>query len=42
MSAKFPCVLKRPIVPGIIDLPKLNYEDWKKSLHTHDTLYDPT
>ena len=26
MSAKFPCVSKRPIVPGIIDLPKLNYE----------------
>ena len=27
MSAKFPCVLKRPIVPGIIDLPKFNCED---------------
>ena len=27
MSAKFPCVSKRPIVPGIIDLPKFNYED---------------
>ena len=27
MSAKFPCVLKRPIVSGIIDLPKFNYED---------------
>ena len=27
MSAKFSCVSKRPIVPGIIDLPKFNYED---------------
>ena len=27
MSAKFPCVSKRPIVPGIIELPKFNYED---------------
>ena len=27
MSAKFPCVSKRPIVSGIIDLPKFNYED---------------
>ena len=27
MSAKFLCVWKRPIVPGIIDLPKFNYED---------------
>ena len=27
MSARFPCVLKRPIVPGIIDLPKFNCED---------------
>ena len=27
MSAKFPYVSKRPIVPGIIDLPKFNYED---------------
>ena len=27
MSANFPCVSKRPIVPGIIDLPKFNYED---------------
>ena len=26
MSAKFPCVSKRSIVPGIIDLPKFNYE----------------
>ena len=27
MSAKFLCVSKRPIAPGIINLPKLNYED---------------
>ena len=27
MSAKFPCVLKGPIVPRIIDLPKFNCED---------------
>ena len=27
MSVKFPCVSKRPIEPGIIDLPKFNYED---------------
>ena len=27
MSDKFPCVSKRPIVPGIIDLTKFNYED---------------
>ena len=27
MSAKFPCVWKRPIVPGIIDLPKFNNGD---------------
>ena len=27
MSAKFPGVSKRPIVPGIIDLPKFSYED---------------
>ena len=27
MPAKFPCVSKRPIVPGIVDLPKFNYED---------------
>ena len=27
MSAKFPCVSKRPFVPGILDLPKFNYED---------------
>ena len=27
MSAKFPGVSKRLIVPGIIDLPKFNYED---------------
>ena len=26
MSAKFPCVSKRPIVPGINDLPQFNYE----------------
>ena len=26
-SAKFPCVSKRAIVPGIIDFPKFNYED---------------
>ena len=26
-ASKFSCVSKRPIVPGIIDLPKLNYED---------------
>ena len=26
MSAKFPWVSKTPIVPGIIDLPKFNYE----------------
>ena len=30
MSAKFPCLSKRPIVPGIIDLPKFNYEDLKE------------
>ena len=27
MSAKFPCVSKRPIVPGIIDLPNFNDKD---------------
>ena len=27
MSAKFPCVSKRSIVPGITDLPKFNFED---------------
>ena len=27
MSAKFPCVSKRQTVPGIIDLPKFNYQD---------------
>ena len=27
MSFKFPCVSKRPIVPGIIDLPKFICED---------------
>ena len=27
MSAKFPSVSNRPIVPGIIDLPKFNYEE---------------
>ena len=27
MSAKLPCVSKRLIVPGVIDLPKFNYED---------------
>ena len=27
MSDKFQRVAKRPIVPGIIDLPKFNYED---------------
>ena len=27
MSAKFPGVSKRPIVPGVIDLLKFNYED---------------
>ena len=27
MSAKFPAVSKRPIVPGVIDLVKFNYED---------------
>ena len=27
VSAKFPCVSKRPIVPRIIDLPKFNCED---------------
>jgi len=27
MSAKFPSVSKRPIVPGIIDLSRFNYED---------------
>ena len=27
MSAKLPCVSKRLIVPGIIDLPQFNYED---------------
>ena len=26
MLDKFPCVSKRQIVPGIMDLPKLNYE----------------
>ena len=33
MSAKFPCASKRPIVPGIIDLPKFNLiimKIWKK------------
>ena len=30
MSAKFPCVSKRPIVLGIIDLP--NFKIWKKFL----------
>ena len=32
MSAKFPCVSKWPIVPGIIDLPKFNYEDLEEIL----------
>ena len=32
MSAKFPSVWKRPIVPGIIDLPKFNYEDLEEIL----------
>ena len=27
MSAKIPCVSTRPIVPGIVDLPKFNFED---------------
>ena len=27
VNPKFPFVPKRPIVPGIIDLPKFNYED---------------
>ena len=27
MHGKFPCVLKRPTVPEIFDLPKFNYED---------------
>ena len=27
MSAKFPYVSKRPIVPGIVDLPRFNYEN---------------
>ena len=27
MSAKFPCVSKRPIVPGLIDLSKFNFEN---------------
>ena len=27
MSAKFAGVLKRPIVPGVIDLLKFSYED---------------
>ena len=27
MSAKFPCVSKRPIAPGITDLPKFDYKD---------------
>ena len=27
MSPTFPCVSKKPIVPGIIDLPNFNYED---------------
>ena len=27
ISAKFSCVSKRPIVPGVIDLPKFNYDD---------------
>ena len=27
MFAKLPCVSKRLIVPGIINLPKFNYED---------------
>ena len=27
MSPGFPYVSKKPIVPGIIDLPKFNYED---------------
>ena len=27
MSAKFACASKRHIVPGIIELPKFNYED---------------
>ena len=30
MSDKFPCVSKRPIVPGIIDLPKFNYDDFEE------------
>ena len=27
MSAKLPCVSKKPIVPEIIDLPNFSYED---------------
>ena len=27
VSPKFPSVSKRPILPGIIDLPMLSYED---------------
>ena len=29
-SGNLPCVSKRPIVLGIIDLPKFNYEDLEK------------
>ena len=32
MSAKFPCVSKRPIVPGIIHLLKFSYEDLKETV----------
>ena len=27
MSAEFTCIFKRHFVPGVIDLPKFNYED---------------
>ena len=45
MSAKFPFVSKRPIVPGIIDLPKFNFEDlveivagpWQVITYIHTT-----
>ena len=30
MSAKFPCVSKTPIVPGIIDFPQFNYGDMEE------------
>ena len=32
MSAKIPCVSRRPIVPGIVDLPKFNYEDLEQKV----------